>query len=87
MRQAKVFADCHGLVEPAKRVSSIMRESENISQLFLPHVKAAMDEYDVAGVLGITPGLPPRHELQVSGNGSFFKVWWRPLALRYRCRI
>jgi hypothetical protein len=71
-----IFADGHGLVDPAKRVSSIMRESKNISKLFLPYVKAAMSEYDVAGVLGINPGSPPRYELQVTcnGKGAFFKA-------------
>ena len=35
-----------------------------------------MDEYNVAGILGINPGSPQHYEMQVtcSGNGSFFKA-------------
>jgi Rps23 Pro-64 3,4-dihydroxylase Tpa1-like proline 4-hydroxylase len=71
-----IYRDGHDLVDLTGRVSLVLSQPKAYSRRFRPHVAAAVDECDVAGVLGIERNQLQRYEMQVTchGDGAFYKA-------------
>jgi SM-20-related protein len=73
---SEVYRDGQGMVDLSGRVSSVLPKSKAFSRRFRPFVEAAVDDHDVAGVLGIERRTLQRYEMQLTchGDGAFFKI-------------
>ena len=71
-----IYRDGEGRVDPTQRVSLVLPNPVAFGALVQPYVVAAVDEFEVAAVLGIDRHELQHYELQVTyhGDGAYFKA-------------